>query len=86
VETETDTTFVGDDERLKLIFILCDICKKQDRVLLARYVYVVSRNLENSDFDIILRRVMKIMENVTTNGVSGQDWLMNELFTLYKLG
>lgn len=29
---------------------------------------------------------MKIMDKVTINNISGQDWLMNELFSIYKLG
>lgn len=86
MDSETDTSFIKDNERLNLIFILCSICQKQDRLSLHKYVYVVSRNLETEDFDNILRKVMKIMEKVTINNVSGQDWLMNELFSIYKLG
>ena len=86
MESETDTTFIKDIERLNLIFILCDICRKQDKIALHKYVYVCSRNLEENDFDSILRKVMKIMEKITTNNISGQDWLMNELFSIYKLG
>ena len=80
------TEFVSDSEKLKLILILCSICSKQDKILLTRYVYVVSRNIETDDFNKILRKAMKILEKVTFNGTSCQDWLINELFTIYKLG
>ena len=78
--------FVNDGEKLKLLFILCSICSKQDKILLTRYVYVVSRNIETEDFNKILRKAMKILEKVTFSGTSCQDWLINELFTIYKLG
>lgn len=86
VDSPPKTEFVSDSEKLKLILILCSICSKQDKILLTRYVYVVSRNIETEDFNKILRKAMKILEKVVFNGTSCQDWLINELFTIYKLG
>ena len=86
MEDSSEVVFVEDSEKLKLILILCNICSKQDKILLARYVYVVSRNIETEDFNRILRKSMKILEPVIHNGVSCQEWLINELFTIYKQG
>lgn len=85
-ETDPPVGFVRDDELLKLIFILCDICIKQDRFLLSRYVYIVSRNLENDEFDRVLRKSMKVLEKYKIGDISCQDWLINELFSIYKMG
>jgi hypothetical protein len=85
-ETDPSASFVEDSELLKLILILCNICIKQDRFLLSRYVYVVSRNLENDEFDRVLRKSMKILESYKNGEISCQDWLINELFSIYKMG
>lgn len=85
-ETDPPAGFVKDDELLKLILILCDICIKQDRFLLSRYVYIISRNLENEEFDRVLRKSMKVLESYRIGDISCQDWLINELFSIYKMG
>jgi hypothetical protein len=73
-----------DSEHLKLIFILCSICMKQDVAELKLFIKVNARYVDTNDFNKILRKSMKIMEPRRCGNVSCPDWLMNELFQLYK--
>jgi len=73
-----------DSEKLKLIIILCSICLGQDRSELKLFLKVCSRNVETNDFNKILRKAMKILEVKRCGQNSCPDWLMNELFLLYK--
>jgi len=77
---------ISDSDKLKLILLLCKICRDQDSIMLSQYMHIVSRGVETDEFNKILRKSMKIMENKSYNSQSCQDWLMNELFTLYRLG
>jgi len=54
--------------------------------MLTKFMHIVAREVETEEFNRILRRAMKVMGEKTYNGQVCQDWLMNELFTLYKLG
>ena len=74
-----------DSEKLKLIVILCSICMKQDVVELKAFVKVNARYVDTNDFNKILRKSMKLMENKRCGTASCPDWLMNELFYFYKL-
>lgn len=73
-----------DSEHLKLILILCSICLKQDIVELKSFIKVSARYVDTNDFNKILRKAMKILEIRRCGNVSCPDWLMNELFQLYK--
>lgn len=54
--------------------------------MLSKYMHIVSRRLETEEFNRILRRTMRIMGDKTSSGGKMcQDWLMGELFTLYKI-
>jgi hypothetical protein len=77
---------ITDSDKLKLILLLCKICRDQDSIMLSQYMHIVSRKVETDEFNRILRRSMKIMGDRSYNSQTCQDWLMNELFTLYKLG
>jgi hypothetical protein len=74
-----------DSERLKLILILCSICFKQDVSELKVFVSVNARYVDTNDFNKILRKSIRLMEMRRCGSVSCPDWLMNELFQLYKV-
>lgn len=74
-----------DSDRLKLILILCSVCVKQDRGELGSFVRVNARYVDTNDFNKILRKSMKMLEHRRCGAMSCPDWLMNELFHLYKV-
>lgn len=74
-----------DSEKLNLILILCSICLTQDKAELKSFVRVSSRYIDTNDFNKILRKTMKTLEYKRCGTVSCPDWLMNELFYLYKV-
>lgn len=74
-----------DSERLKLILILCSICLRSDVPELKAFVSVNARYVSTNDFNKVLRKSMKILEFKRCGSVSCPDWLMNELFQLYKV-
>jgi hypothetical protein len=76
---------MNDPDKLKLILILCSICLQQDRTELKSFVKVSARYVDTNDFNKILRKAMKILELKRCGSSSCPDWLMNELFYLYKL-
>lgn len=73
-----------DSDKLKLILVLCSICMKQDLVELKAFIKINARYVDTDDFNKILRKSMKLMEQKRCGAVSCPDWLMNELFHLYK--
>jgi hypothetical protein len=73
-----------DTDHLKLILILCSICLKQDTHELKSFIKVNARYVDTNDFNKILRKTIKILEVRRCGMVSCPDWLMNELFRLYK--
>jgi hypothetical protein len=73
-----------DEEHLRLILILCSICLKQDVHELKCFIKVNARHVDTNDFNKILRKSMKILEIRRCGTTSCPDWLMNELFQLYK--
>lgn len=73
-----------DREHLQLILILCSICTDQDIKGLRNFIRVCSTNVEDSYFNKILRKAMKILEFKKCGEVACTDWLMNELFVMYK--
>lgn len=74
-----------DSERLKLILILCSICLRRDVSDLKGFINVNARYVDTADFNKILRKSMKVLEFKRCGAVSCPDWLMNELFQLYKI-
>tara|TARA_E500000178_G_C16892241_1_gene694049 strand:- start:298 stop:540 length:243 start_codon:yes stop_codon:yes gene_type:complete len=70
--------------RLKLIFILCSIATQRDQAKLKEFVQVCSYHVTDSDFNKIMRKSLKILEFQSCGGESCPDWLMNNLFDLYK--
>jgi hypothetical protein len=74
-----------DSERLTLILILCSICLKRDIVELKSFISVNARYVDTNDFNKILRKSIRILESRRCGEVSCPDWLMNELFQLYKI-
>jgi hypothetical protein len=73
-----------DSDKLKLIIILCSICIEQDQTELKSFVKVCARYVDTNDFNKILRKSMKLLEYKRCGHSSCPDWLMNELFFLYK--
>lgn len=74
-----------DSERLKLILILCSICLRRDVSELKSFISVSARYVDTNDFNKILRKSMRILEYKRCGTMSCPDWLMNELFQLYKV-
>ena len=75
---------MSDSDKLTLIFILCSIGMNQDTSELKSFIKVCSRHVDTNDFNKVLRKVMKILEFKRCGCQSCPDWLMNELFVLYK--
>ena len=75
---------MSDSEKLKLILVLCSICMSQNQEELNSFVKVCARYVDTNDFNKILRKSMKILEFKRCGSSSCPDWLMNELFLLYK--
>ena len=73
-----------DELRLKLILILCSITVKQDQVRLKEFVQVCSYHVTDIDFNKIMRKALKILETQKCGTESCPDWLMNNLFELYR--
>jgi hypothetical protein len=73
-----------DSDKLKLILVLCSICTKQDTTELRAFVKINARYVDTDDFNKILRKSMKLMEQKRCGTMACPDWLMNELFHLYK--
>lgn len=73
-----------DQEKLKLILILCSICIKQDTSELKTFISINSRYVDTNDFNKVLRKSIKILEEKRCGTISCPDWLMNELFQLYR--
>jgi hypothetical protein len=40
--------------------------------------------METNDFNSILRKTMRLLENKRCGESDGPDWLVNKLFELYK--
>ena len=72
-------------DHLKLIFILCSICLKQDTEELRRFIKINALHVDTNDFNKILRKVIKLLEPKRCGDTACPDWLMNELFKLYKV-
>ncbi len=70
--------------RLKLILILCSIVVNKDELKLKDFIKVCSRHVTDSDFNKIMRKSLKILETQKCGTDSCSDWLMNNLFDLYK--
>lgn len=70
--------------RLKLILILCSIVVNKDQLKLKEFIKVCSRHVTDSDFNKIMRKSLKILETQKCGADSCSDWLMNNLFELYK--
>lgn len=73
-----------DSDKLKLIIILCSICLGEDKEELSTFIKVCSMYVTTEDFNKILRKSMKLLEFKKCGNNSCPDWLMNELFRLYK--
>lgn len=71
-------------DKLEFVLILYDICLHQDIQELKLFIFVSSRYMETNDFNTILRKTMRLLENKKCGDVDGPDWLINELFKLYK--
>ena len=73
-----------DELRLKLILILCSITATQDTIRLKEFVKVCSLHVTDSDFNKIMRKALKILDTQKCGVDSCPDWLMNNLFELYR--
>ena len=73
-----------DREHLQMILILCSICTERDVKELQKFIKVCGFYVEDSYFNKILRKAMKILEYKKCEDVACTDWLMNELFVTYK--
>lgn len=76
---------MNSSDHLKLIFILCSICLRQDTLELKSFIRVNSLHVDTNDFNKILRKVIKLLEFKKCGDTACPDWLMNELFKLYKI-
>lgn len=73
-----------DELRLKLILILCSITAQQDQIRLKEFVKVCSHHVTDSDFNKVMRKALKILDTQKCGAESCPDWLMNNLFELYR--
>lgn len=73
-----------DRETLSYILILYSITLSSDYIELKRYVAVMSRIVETESFNKILRKTMKMLEGEICGKETCNDWLVNQLFSLYK--
>jgi len=73
-----------DELRLRLILILCSVSVSQDAIRLKEFVKICSHYVTDSDFNKIMRKALKILELQKCGRESCPDWLMNNLFQLYK--
>lgn len=73
-----------DELRLRLILILCSIVIRKNNSQLKEFVQVCSHHVTDSDFNKIMRKSLKILEHQKCGSESCPDWLMNNLFDLYK--
>lgn len=73
-----------DELRLKLILILCSVTVNKDHARLRELVQVCSYYVTDNDFNKIMRKSLKILETQKCGVESCTDWLMNNLFELYK--
>ena len=73
-----------DELRLKLILILCSIATQQDQIRLKEFVLVCSYHVTDVDFNKIMRKSLKILDIQKCGSDSCPDWLMNNLFELYR--
>ena len=73
-----------DELRLRLILILCSIVVNKDDSELKGFVKVCSHHVTDSDLNKIMRKSLKILELQKCGVESCPDWLMNNLFDLYK--
>lgn len=71
-------------EKLEFVLILYSICLSQDTHELKSFIFISSRYMETNDFNVILRKTMKLLENKRCGESDGPDWLVNKLFELYK--
>ena len=75
---------MSDELRLKLILILCSIVVQKNHTKLKEFVQVCSHHVTDPDFNKIMRKSLKILEFQSCGSESCPDWLMNNLFDLYK--
>jgi hypothetical protein len=73
-----------DELRLKLILILCSVTVDKNQSRLRELVQVCSYYVTDNDFNKIMRKSLKILETQKCGIESCTDWLMNNLFELYK--
>ena len=73
-----------DELRLKLILILCSITINQNAAQLKEFIKICSHYVTDSDFNKIMRKALKILDLQKCGRVNCPDWLMNNLFDLYK--
>lgn len=74
-----------DKEVLSYVLMLYSISIAQDVPELKRFVSAMSRLVENDMFNKVLRKTMKILDTERCGKEACTDWLVNQLFTLYKL-
>jgi hypothetical protein len=73
-----------DRELLSYILTLYSITLSQDSWMLKKYIFTMSRLVENEVFNKTLRKTMKLLDGELCGKENCNDWLINHLFVLYK--
>jgi hypothetical protein len=74
----------SDRELLSYILTLYSITTVQDSWALKKYIFSMSRQVENDLFNKVLRKTMKLLDGRLCGRENCNDWLVNQLFVLYN--
>jgi len=71
-------------ELLQYMLILFQISKNRDFMELSRFMKLTSTTMGPEDFNLLLRSVVRMMGNSKCGPELCSDWLMTNLYELYK--
>lgn len=70
-------------ELLGLMLILYEIARKRDFMELSRFVHFSAELIGPSDFNQMLRSLIRMMGNTKCGHELCSDWIMTQLYELY---
>ena len=71
-------------ELLQYMLIMFQISKNRDFMELSRFIKLSSTTMGPEDFNLLLRSVVRMMGNSKCGPELCSDWLMTNLYELYK--
>jgi hypothetical protein len=83
----TTTRFSAENEPedlVKFMAILFQISRNRDFIELSRFVKLSASVIGPDDFNLLLRSVVRMMGNTKCGPELCSDWLMTNLYELYK--